>query len=196
MLSSSSRASWRATLSFRPAEPDDGVPERHRYCRRRTRWSKETGLPVCRLIGPGAGTIECLSTRRAATSPREPQRDFPPQIEAMAEAGYAAVKIKIGLGPKSDLERVAFARNHLGGRGRHPGRYQFELYRRSRESLDRSPDGVLHRLGGGASRTPGLRRLCASAANESRPDRDWRGAHHGLRFQAPARRGQRRCDPT
>lgn len=40
--------------------------------------------------------------------------DFRPQIEAMRAAGYPAVKIKIGLGPDSDEERVAVAREMLG----------------------------------------------------------------------------------
>ena len=75
---------------------------------------KETGLPVCRLMG-GRGNDRVPVYASGGYLTEQPQRDFPPQIEAMAEAGYAAVKIKIGLGPKSDPERVAFARNRLGG---------------------------------------------------------------------------------
>ena len=75
---------------------------------------KETGLPVCRLIG-GRGNDRVPVYASGGYLTEQPQRDFPAQIEAMAEAGYPAVKIKIGLGPKSDLERVAFARNRLGG---------------------------------------------------------------------------------
>ena len=43
-----------------------------------------------------------------------PAEDFRPQIEAMRDASYPAVKIKIGLGPASDEERVAIAREVLG----------------------------------------------------------------------------------
>jgi D-galactarolactone cycloisomerase len=41
-------------------------------------------------------------------------RDFEPQIEAMAKAGLRAVKIKIGVSPANDEERVAIARRILG----------------------------------------------------------------------------------
>jgi D-galactarolactone cycloisomerase len=75
---------------------------------------KETGLPVCRLIG-GRGNDRVPIYASGGYLTEQPQRDFPAQIEAMAEAAYPTVKIKIGLGPKSDLERVAFARNRLGG---------------------------------------------------------------------------------
>ena len=75
---------------------------------------KETGLPVCRLIG-GRGSDKAPVYASGGYLTGDPQRDFPAQIEAMAEAGHAAVKIKIGLGPQSDEERVAFARNRLGG---------------------------------------------------------------------------------
>ena len=74
---------------------------------------KETGLPVCRLIG-GRGNDRVPVYASGGYLTEQPQRDFPAQIEAMAEGEYPAVKIKIGLGPKSDLERVAFARNRLG----------------------------------------------------------------------------------
>ena len=76
---------------------------------------KETGLPVCRLIG-GRGNDRVPVYASGGYLTEQPQRDFPAQIEAMAEGEYPAVKIKIGLGPKSDLERVAFARNRLGAR--------------------------------------------------------------------------------
>ena len=40
--------------------------------------------------------------------------DYPPQIERMARDGHRAVKIKIGLSPQSDKERLALAREILG----------------------------------------------------------------------------------
>ena len=43
-----------------------------------------------------------------------PEIDLPPQLETMADAGHAAVKIKIGLSPESDEARVALARRILG----------------------------------------------------------------------------------
>src|SRR6516165_8972157 len=106
MSNSSSPASWRAT-TFRLAEPDEaclsGIDSAAKDA-----VGKETGLPVCRLIG-GRGSDKAPVYASGGYLTGDPQRDFPAQIEAMAEAGHAAVKIKIGLGPQSDEERVAFA---------------------------------------------------------------------------------------
>ncbi len=72
-----------------------------------------TGQPVCRLIG--GRRIERVPIYASGGYMTEtPREDFRPQIEAMAAAGHRAVKIKIGLGPDSDVERVAIAREILG----------------------------------------------------------------------------------
>ncbi len=74
---------------------------------------KLVGLPVCRLLGGrGADAVPIYGSGGYITE--TPERDFAPQIEAMADSGHTAFKIKIGLGPASDLERVAIARKILG----------------------------------------------------------------------------------
>jgi D-galactarolactone cycloisomerase len=74
---------------------------------------KEVGLPVCRLIGGrGADSVPVYASGGYITE--QPERDFAPQMEAMAKARYPAVKIKIGLSPASDLARVQEARRILG----------------------------------------------------------------------------------
>lgn len=74
---------------------------------------KLLGLPVCRLIG-GRGQERVPIYASGGYITENPDRDFEPQIAAMAEAGYPAVKIKIGLSPDSDERRVAIARDMLG----------------------------------------------------------------------------------
>ncbi|MHA6690715.1 mandelate racemase/muconate lactonizing enzyme family protein [Devosia sp. A449] len=74
---------------------------------------KLLGLPVCKLIG--GQRIDSVPIYASGGYITEtPREDFRPQIEAMAEAGHKAVKIKIGLSPDSDEERVAMARDILG----------------------------------------------------------------------------------
>lgn len=74
---------------------------------------KLTRQPVSRLIGgQRIGRVPIYASGGYLTE--TPREDFRPQIEAMAEAGHKAVKIKIGLGPDSDEERVAIAREILG----------------------------------------------------------------------------------
>lgn len=70
-------------------------------------------LPVSRLIGGRRiGRVPVYASGGYLTE--TPEADFRPQIEVMREAGYPAVKIKIGLGPDSDEERVAITREMLG----------------------------------------------------------------------------------
>lgn len=74
---------------------------------------KLVGLPVCKLIGGRRiDRIPVYASGGYVTA--TPEQDFRPQIAEMAEAGYPAVKIKIGLGPASDEERVAITREMLG----------------------------------------------------------------------------------
>jgi D-galactarolactone cycloisomerase len=74
---------------------------------------KAVGLPVCRLLG-GRGSESVPVYASGGYITEDPERDFAPQIEAIAAAGHRAVKIKIGLGPASDEARVATARRILG----------------------------------------------------------------------------------
>jgi D-galactarolactone cycloisomerase len=76
-------------------------------------FGKETGLPVCRLIG-GRGSEQVPVYGSGGYLTEDNARDFTPQLEAFAAGGHRAVKIKIGLGPASDLARVREARRVLG----------------------------------------------------------------------------------
>lgn len=70
-------------------------------------------LPVSRLIG-GRRLDRVPFYASGGYLTETPEADFQPQIEAMASAGYKAVKIKIGLSPESDEARVSLARRILG----------------------------------------------------------------------------------
>lgn len=74
---------------------------------------KMLGVPVHRLIGGKRwDRVEVYASGGYITENAD--RDFEPQIVDMAEAGHRAVKIKIGLSPKSDQVRTALARKILG----------------------------------------------------------------------------------
>lgn len=74
---------------------------------------KACGVPVSQLIGGRRiSKVPCYMSGGYLTETPEP--DYRPQIEAMVEAGYKAVKIKVGLSPASDEDRVALARELLG----------------------------------------------------------------------------------
>lgn len=74
---------------------------------------KMLGVPVHRLIG-GKRWDSVAIYASGGYITENSDRDFEPQIAAMAEAGHRAVKIKIGLSPKSDESRTALARKILG----------------------------------------------------------------------------------
>lgn len=74
---------------------------------------RKLGIPVCRLIG-GRNLDEVPIYASGGYLTATPREDFRAQVERMAEAGYRHVKIKIGLGPESDEERLAIAREILG----------------------------------------------------------------------------------
>ena len=71
------------------------------------------GLPVAKLIG-GRRIDRVPIYASGGYITATPAADFRPQIDRMRDAGYPAVKIKIGLSPDSDEERVAIARDILG----------------------------------------------------------------------------------
>jgi len=74
---------------------------------------KLLGVPVHRLIGgKRSDRVQVYASGGYITENTD--RDFEPQIVSMAEAGHRAVKIKIGLSPKSDEVRTALARKILG----------------------------------------------------------------------------------
>ncbi|MGL4289652.1 MAG: mandelate racemase/muconate lactonizing enzyme family protein [Phreatobacter sp.] len=74
---------------------------------------KMLGQPAHRLIGgKQAAKVHIYASGGYLTENSD--RDFEPQIEAMAKGGHRAVKIKIGVSPASDEARVATARHILG----------------------------------------------------------------------------------
>ncbi|MGU3400763.1 mandelate racemase/muconate lactonizing enzyme family protein [Brucellaceae bacterium D45D] len=74
---------------------------------------KLLGLPVAKLLG-GQRLHQVPIYASGGYVTETPAADYRPQIEAMAEAGHRAVKIKIGLCPASDEERAGIARELLG----------------------------------------------------------------------------------
>lgn len=74
---------------------------------------KALGQPVHRLIG-GKQTAAVQIYASGGYLTENSARDFEPQIEAMAKAGHRTVKLKIGVSPANDEERVATARRILG----------------------------------------------------------------------------------
>ena len=74
---------------------------------------KALGVSVSQLIG-GRRIDKVPIYASGGYLTETPEPDFAPQIERMAEAGYPAVKIKIGVSPDSDEARAAKAREILG----------------------------------------------------------------------------------
>jgi D-galactarolactone cycloisomerase len=74
---------------------------------------KSLGVPVHDLIGgKSADRIPCYATTGYLTN--DPNNDFEAQLEQIDKTRFAGVKIKIGVSPRSDLERVRVARRILG----------------------------------------------------------------------------------
>lgn len=99
---------------------------------------KLLGLPVGRLLGGRRiDSVPVYASGGYLTENSEP--DFAPQIEAMAAAGHARVKIKIGIGPTSDAARLKTARDILGEAAEIAvdinGNYTFDQARRSAEAM-------------------------------------------------------------
>jgi len=74
---------------------------------------KTLGLPVCKLLG---GRIRDRIPAYASDGyiSRDPDNQLDAQLERIADRGFPGAKFKIGLGPKSDEQRVALARRILG----------------------------------------------------------------------------------
>lgn len=74
---------------------------------------KALGVPVHRLLGGKRwDSVPVYASGGYITE--HPDRDFEPQLAAIAEAGHGAAKIKIGLFPASDEARMRTARRILG----------------------------------------------------------------------------------
>ncbi len=74
---------------------------------------KSLGVPVHDLLG-GRSTerVPCYATTGYLT--KDPTNDFETQLGQVDKKLFAGVKIKIGVNPRSDLERVRVARQILG----------------------------------------------------------------------------------
>lgn len=76
---------------------------------------KATGLPVCKLLG---GRYRDVVEAYASDGYfREDNYPFEQQVADSLEGGFRALKIKIGRGLESDVERVKVARKALGPSG-------------------------------------------------------------------------------
>lgn len=74
---------------------------------------KKLGVPVGQLIG-GRNLDNVPIYASGGYLTENPRDDYQAQIDVMANAGYSHVKIKIGLNPASDEERLGIARGILG----------------------------------------------------------------------------------
>jgi D-galactarolactone cycloisomerase len=75
--------------------------------------AKALGVPVYQLLG-GRPMSRVPAYASGGYLSATPDEDLDPQLKAMAEAGYPAIKIKIGLSPENDEKRCARAREILG----------------------------------------------------------------------------------
>lgn len=74
---------------------------------------KRLNLPLCKLIGGRArDAVPVYASGGYMTD--DPANQLDSQLERLAGRGYAAYKIKIGLGIASDVERCALARRIIG----------------------------------------------------------------------------------
>jgi D-galactarolactone cycloisomerase len=71
------------------------------------------GIPVARLLG-GIGRTRLPVYASGGYMTEEPARDFPAMLDRLAAAKAPGAKIKIGINPRSDAERVRLARCTLG----------------------------------------------------------------------------------
>jgi len=74
---------------------------------------KTLGLPVCKLLG-GLGRDRVPVYASDGYISGDPDNQLPAQLERIADKGFPGAKFKIGMGPRSDEERVRLARGILG----------------------------------------------------------------------------------
>jgi D-galactarolactone cycloisomerase len=71
------------------------------------------GLPVCKLLG-GKGRDRIPAYASGGYLTHDPGNQLAAQLERVADKGFPGAKLKIGIGPRSDEERVKLARDILG----------------------------------------------------------------------------------
>ena len=74
---------------------------------------KTLGLPVCKLLG-GLGRDRVPVYASGGYITGDPNNQLPAQLERVADKAFRGAKIKIGMSPRSDEERVRLAREILG----------------------------------------------------------------------------------
>ena len=74
---------------------------------------KTLGLPVCKLLG-GVGGERIAVYASGGYITGDPKNQLEAQLGRIADKTFPAAKIKIGISPKSDEERVRLARRILG----------------------------------------------------------------------------------
>lgn len=74
---------------------------------------KKYGVPACRLIG-GLSKPKLMAYASDGYITRNPQPDLEASLEYIRTLNLPAIKIKVGLGPKVDVERVKAVRRILG----------------------------------------------------------------------------------
>jgi D-galactarolactone cycloisomerase len=74
---------------------------------------KTLGLPVCKLLG-GLGRDRVPVYASDGYISGDPENQLPAQLERIADRGFSGAKLKIGMSPRSDQERVRLARDILG----------------------------------------------------------------------------------
>jgi len=78
---------------------------------------KILNLPLCKLLGGQArDAVPVYASGGYVTD--DPANELARQLERVAERGYAAYKIKIGMGIASDIERCELARRIIGPRAK------------------------------------------------------------------------------
>ena len=102
------------------------------------------GVPVCKLLG-GKARERVPVYASGGYITRDPDFSFESQLRGVADRPFRAAKIKIGLGPESDAERVRMAREILGPDRRLMvdvnGNYTVDL---ALESMRRTADYDIH----------------------------------------------------
>ena len=147
---------------------------------------KTLDVPVCKLLGgKGVDRVSVYASGGYITD--DPEFGLETQLERVADQPFRAAKIKIGLEPASDEERVRLARDILG-----PDRLLLvdttRSTSRSRACAGSRRTMCIFTRSRCPARFDGYRRLRQSA----HPGRHRRGALHRRRFQAADRLRRRR----
>jgi hypothetical protein len=113
---------------------------------------KATGWPLYKLLGGAAKPVPAYAG--GISLGYQPTEALVAEAEPMVEAGYRALKLRVGDSVKADIARMTGDPPPLQ-RDRHPDRRQHRLQRRRRAPGHAGDGRAQHRLAGGA--VPGAR---------------------------------------